>query len=224
MGRGKKSSKAPTSRDAVVLSAGDILTAARELKELPVLLGANTTFHRGTKLSKGLLDRVIDITRENMKTSYDAALGWANWDDHVKREEMSHKHSRFLLRWREGKSGSARTADDLVAFVHFRFERADDDDQQSVLYVYEIQVASPYQRQGIGGELMQLVEAIALQLGMDIVMLTCLKNRPQGLAFYKTKLEYTLHPSSPELCGQPNPAYEILYKRMRPQREATSHN
>lgn len=38
-----------------------------------------------------------------------------------------------------------------------------------VLYVYEIQVASSYQRQGIGGELMQLVEAIALHLGMDIV-------------------------------------------------------
>ncbi|KAF4667489.1 hypothetical protein FOZ61_008205, partial [Perkinsus olseni] len=209
MGRGKKGSKAPTSRNAVTLSTGDVLDAARELKELPVSLGPTVTFHRGAKLPKGLLDRIIDITRDNMKTSYDAALGWDNWDDHIKRDEMSHKLSRFLLRWREGATDS-RTAEDLVAFVHFRFERADDDDQQSVLYVYEIQVVSSYQRRGIGRELMELVEEVATQLGIDLVMLTCLKNRPEGLAFYKTKLGYTLHPSSPEACDGPG-------QRRRPQ-------
>ena len=88
------------------------------------------------------------------------------------------------------------------------------EDNQDVLYCYEIQVNKLSQSKGLGTFLMKLLELIAFYNGFSKIMLTVFDINEEAKKFYKTKLGYVLDPFSPtaqdEECD-----YEILSKSIK---------
>ena len=88
-----------------------------------------------------------------------------------------------------------------------------------MLYVYEIQVETSCQGKGLGKFLMKMIELVAFQLGMSMVMLTVMQENLAALRLY-TSLGYTQYSSSPSLALQEGPGYSILHKCIRKRRQA----
>ena len=97
----------------------------------------------------------LDLTRENMAALYNAADGWA-WKDARKKAELYDPDARYLV-------ARARADGAPVAFVHWRWDQEGPFD---VAYVFELQLAAPAQRKGLGKHLMQTVELMARRAGM----------------------------------------------------------
>ena len=122
----------------------------------------------------------------------------------------------------------------VVAFTHFRFEcsidECNDHNYQydnkaisnlpdflihdSILYVYEIQIDSRFQRQRLGKKLMTFMQRIAMKMKMKKVMLTVFKMNVKALSFYKNKLGYDVDESSPD-DDDDDADYEILSKMVQ---------
>ena len=140
----------------------------------------------------------FDLLKENMQALYEGAWGWS---DKGKRAELRDSSARFLVAMRE-EDGQ------LAGFVHVRFTVAE---ELRVAYVYEIQVAKEFQRQGLGRFLMKVTSFIASQAGMDAVDLTVFKENHGAMSFYHS-LGYTLAPDSPSLHGDLTQPHELLRK------------
>ncbi|EJT97922.1 hypothetical protein DACRYDRAFT_84258 [Dacryopinax primogenitus] len=154
------------------------------------------------------LRTVIWILYEhNMRTlSEGSSMGW---DPRAKARELWHRDSRFVLlrelRRGDGKGKGREMGRDetsLAAFSMFRFDWEqcmDDDwkgDECEVLYCYELQVASPARRLGVGKFLVDQLILLAREYKMRKVMLTCLKANTHALAFYASQA-FTIDPISP---------------------------
>ena len=153
------------------------------------------------KLSSELLNWAFKLTETNMKKLYEETWGW---NETKKMSELTSEHARYFVLF---------ISDQPVGFVHFRFEA---ENSQSQLYIYELQVESNYQKKGIGKFLMQACEFLALKTGMEVVMLTVLRNNLNARDFY-SKNRYIPHPMSPsyedpEVSSQY--FHEILYKQI----------
>lgn len=165
-------------------------------------------------LSAQLEDWVFNLTKRNVAEYYDACPGWG-WNDKKKRRELRDTDARYIVATALTKTaaplegqGSLRSLP--LAFVHLRFELNDND---PVMYIYEIQVESAAQGCGLGRFMMQLAELAARRAGLTAIMLTVFKANGAANALY-SKLGYTLHPDSPGIhdpLGQHG--YEILSKR-----------
>eukprot|EP00166_Cyanidium_caldarium_P005667 ctg_703.g260 len=99
------------------------------------------------------------------------------WSSSGKKAELKSEAARYLL----VRQKSTRN---LVGFVHYRFTL---EDNEHVVYIYEIHIIEGYRRLGIGMWMMELVQTIG-------------------------RLTFSLDPSSPELCGDNDCKYEILCK------------
>lgn len=150
------------------------------------------------------LDDCLKLFQENMADLYKNS-SWG-LDMGEKRAEFTHKTARFLL---------VRTLEsELAAFVHFRFCLDDDEEPtRAVLYVYEIQVASQYRRQGLGRQLMSIVEEIAKTTCLKVIMLTVFASNGPALTFYQEKLQYEIDETSPSNYDK-IVDYEILSKEI----------
>ena len=150
---------------------------------------------------------LLALLRGNMAALY-AQSSWG-WSDKKKLKELKHPLARFLV-IRDG-SGT------LCGFVHYRFELeegGEDDGEldRRVLYVYEIQIAPSFTRQGIGKRAMTLCEMIARCAQMSHVMLTVFDANKVAGEFYGT-IGYALDTSSPQNYGE-KVDYRILSKRL----------
>jgi len=135
----------------------------------------------------------------------------------MKMAEMSSEDSRFLI-VRDLKSASK----DVVAFVHLKF---DNENEEQVLYVYEIQLAPAFRRKGLGKFLMQTCELIARRAKMEGLMLTVLGTDTEARAFYD-KLKYEQVFSSEEELVEGDDEdelkrYAIMAKDFREPKEET---
>ena len=152
------------------------------------------------------LQQCLDLFEANMADLYRSSSWGLNMDE--KRSELAHKKARYLLLVQQQQQQPV----ELVAFVCFRFE-FDDEEQPTtaVLYVYEMQVAAMYRRQGLGCKLMSVIEQVAGVVGLPKVMLTVFKRNRDALQFYRDKLRYRIDASSPSqhLASED---YEILSK------------
>jgi ribosomal protein S18 acetylase RimI-like enzyme len=83
---------------------------------------------------------------------------------------------------------------------------------EPVVYCYEVQVDPRWQGQGIGGCLVRCMESIGKRCGFHVSMLTVLRNNPSALKFYLDRLNYDVDACSPSQCGEADEAYEILSK------------
>jgi len=117
--------------------------------------------------------------------------------------ELTHNKAHFLI----VSADQQELAHDFVkgkplAFAHFRFEVNDDDrPTEEVLYLYEIQIDSIAQRNGLGRRMMQMMEIVAMQMKMRKVMLTVFKKNEEALNFYD-QLKYQIDKISPCQCGE----------------------
>jgi ribosomal protein S18 acetylase RimI-like enzyme len=90
----------------------------------------------------------------------------------------------------------------LVGFVHYRFTI---ENQENVLYIYELHIVDGYQGLGIGKKLVQVLETIGVRTSKNVVfystrirlyisvemkkiMLTVFKRNVDAVRFYKEKL------------------------------------
>jgi ribosomal protein S18 acetylase RimI-like enzyme len=146
----------------------------------------------------------IDLWENNMGDLYRGS-SWG-FDLKEKSDEFRHANARFLL------LTAADNDSELAGFVHFRFVY-DDEDKPScaALYVYEIQVASTYQRQGIGKHFMKLMEKMGGNAEMTKVLLTVFKANNSAMKFYTETIQYSIDESSPSKWGE-QADYEILCK------------
>ena len=105
-------------------------------------------------------------------------------------ERIAHDDARFVLV--RGGDGSVQ------AFAHFRFSANDEDyASRAVVYVWELQVAEPFQGAGLGRRVMGLLQRVAEGFQLDCVMLTVFKSNARALAFYMDKLGYAVAEADP---------------------------
>eukprot|EP00871_Galdieria_phlegrea_P000697 jgi/Galph1/1628/GphlegSOOS_G307.1 len=157
---------------------------------------------QGDKASELPLETLLwcyQIVEKHTRSDYERA---GLWSSSGKKAELKSEAARYLL----VRQKSTRN---LVGFVHYRFTL---EDNEHVVYIYEIHIIEGYRRLGIGMWMMELVQTIGRLTNMRKVMLTVFKSNKQALRFYKEKLGFSLDPSSPELCGDNDCKYEILCK------------
>ncbi|KAG6845785.1 hypothetical protein H0H87_003839 [Tephrocybe sp. NHM501043] len=130
------------------------------------------------------------------------------WNPTSKQDELFHRLSRFILIY---------AADDLVAFTMFRFEY---EDKEELLYCYELQIRESHWRKGLGKLLIQILERIGVEWGMEKVMLTVFKVNEDAIKFYHA-LGFTMDESSPGYLEEDDDMdtvegvdYEILSMRL----------
>ena len=160
-----------------------------------------------------LLHAIVSITRRNMVHLYNAtSTSTWRWSNQKKKKELSDHNTRFIVvrsselvecnarngeaeaSGEESESSSVRhPADaptsssarddgkDVVGYIAFRLttERAIE-----VLYVDELQIVGAARGRGLGKYLMHLVEAIAEECSMKLLMLTVLTKNESAQSFY----------------------------------------
>lgn len=182
-----------------------------------------------------LMAWVFDLTQRNVKAYYESCPGWG-WNDSKKRRELEDLDARYIIVTEIAEAPAQNETNDApntscseaapepvvdsqrpVAFVHLRYEMEED---EPVLYVYEIQVESSIQGRGVGKFLMQLVELIARRAGLARVMLTSFTANSGANKLY-SKLGYVLDEGSPGAMDPTGDSagYEILTKRLPPPKQ-----
>jgi N-alpha-acetyltransferase 40, natD catalytic subunit len=141
---------------------------------------------------------MLNLVRKNMMKMY-INSDWG-WNEVSKVDELTEPSARFFLILNQLK--------EKIGFVHFRFEW-DENRVKCVLYCYEIQIESNYQRRGIGAAVMKILHHLARKFKMFKVMLTCFKHNKEALKFYKKQLKYHNDISCPSKFNQ-EACYEIL--------------
>lgn len=123
------------------------------------------------------------------------------WQPKVKQADLNKAWARYVV-------AVDRKTKKPAAYSMFRFDL---DYGRSVVYCYEMQVDSDYQRKGLGAFMLQALETMARHYGMERLVLTVLKNNEDGMRFYK-KLGYDIDETSPDKADKE--AYEIMSKSM----------
>eukprot|EP00762_Andalucia_godoyi_P003554 ANDGO_04378.mRNA.1 putative N-acetyltransferase C825.04c len=171
--------------------------------------GYSVQFEHGKTMSAGVLDAVMKLTGDNMRSLYQQS-SWG-WNAKKKRREMVHPDHRLILAFHDSV---------LVAFAAFRFTHEDDyEPAEECVYVYEVQVAQAFERKGLGSMLMRCVEQIALRTPCrSRVLLTVFYHNKSAREFY-AKLGYEIDETSPDIVLKKNPLearkydYFILCKK-----------
>jgi len=144
----------------------------------------------------------FQITKQNMQTLYEQVPEWG-WTDESKMAEVRNakQHTLFVT----DNSGERHGICCLRWLV---------ENDEPVLYLYEIQLEEKACRRGFGTKMMTVVENIAARTRMSKVVLTVLMNNEAAMQFYR-KLGYTNN----EKLGSAYP-YRILSKKIKPNPEA----
>ncbi|KAL4237358.1 N-alpha-acetyltransferase 40 [Mactra antiquata] len=129
---------------------------------------------------------IFQLCKKNMQKLYEEN-GIQGWKDRDKREELLEDKARYLL-VRDVKQ-------ELVAFVHFRFDMEFDEE---ILYCYEIQLTECVRRKGLGKFLMQILELLAHKTEMLKVMLTVFKANDNAVKFFMEALKFEVDDISPD--------------------------
>ncbi|TFK30504.1 acyl-CoA N-acyltransferase [Coprinopsis marcescibilis] len=159
---------------------------------------------RAVELDNLAKSQIWDLLESNMKDILKpSSMGW---HPRQKRSEVFDRLSRFILvleRLEDDKS------DKVVAFVMFRFEH---EDEENLLYCYELQVKEDVRRRGLGRKLVAILDEIGREAEMEKITLTVLKANAKAITFY-LKLGFEIDESSPSKYGE-EVDYEILSKSL----------
>ena len=147
------------------------------------------------KASEPVIKECFELVKENLKQMYEETIGW---NDDSKLKEMQNPNMHFFV-VNDEKSN-------LLAFCSFTEEYGTEVENQWIIYCYEIQVRSQYQKLKIGTLLMNWLEQRAKDLGAFGIMLTCFCKNEIAMRFYQ-KRGYKIDQSSPT---SPNVPYRIL--------------
>lgn len=140
--------------------------------------GMNVRLDFSVKLTKKEFTWAYELTKGAMEQVYDDS-GYG-WDDEDKEKELKEDGARFLIVRDEASN-------EPVAFCHFRFTVQGEVMQQmtgtTCLYVWDIQVEEEFQRKGLGGHLLKVLELIAFQQRMKFVSVPVQVACTSGISF-----------------------------------------
>ncbi|TKA70793.1 hypothetical protein B0A55_06907 [Friedmanniomyces simplex] len=132
------------------------------------------------------------LVEQTSRQDYEAS-SWS-WHPKRKKREMLEPEMRYLLV--RSTTTATATGDSVEGFLSFMITH-DSDPPVPVLYVYEIHLAEPLRKVGLGAHLMQLAEDIAQRVGVRKVMLTCFLSNAKARRFYERR-GYTRDVCSPD--------------------------
>ncbi|EDR15621.1 uncharacterized protein LACBIDRAFT_300721 [Laccaria bicolor S238N-H82] len=142
------------------------------------------------------------IFESNMRAFYTSSS--FGWDPRAKWKELFNSLSRFYLAYQAAAS-------ELIGFAMFRFEY---EDQESVLYCYDLQVTRIFQGTGLGKTLMRQLAKIGSAWKMEKVMLTVFKANTRAFQFYNST-GFVVDSCSPSCAEDGSDVdYEILSMRL----------
>lgn len=154
---------------------------------------------RKADMDSKVLKWAFKLAEKNVGPQYKScSLGW---QPKVKQSDLNKAWARYLV-------AVDRKTKKPAGYSMFRFDL---DYGRSVVYCYEMQVDSEFQRKGLGAFMMQALEKMARHYGMERLVLTVLQNNEDGMRFYKT-LGYDVDETSPDKSD--NCAYVIMSKSM----------
>eukprot|EP00794_Sanderia_malayensis_P019947 gene19947-21900_t len=158
---------------------------------------------KSTTMTKDEKDVTMNLTKRNMQTLYEQS-SWG-WNDADKEEEMMDERAWYLL--------AKDQEDNVVAISHFRFDFDNDDE---VLYCYEIQLEKRVRGKGLGKFMLQILELIGFRAKMKKVMVTVFKDNTDAVQFFNN-LKFIVDETSPRYYDPMSPDYydyEILSKSL----------
>ncbi|XP_015929474.1 N-alpha-acetyltransferase 40 [Parasteatoda tepidariorum] len=147
-------------------------------------MNLKVSFSNAKDLKTEEVNQIFDLLQKNMKDLYDKS-DWG-WNADEKMSELTSDEARFLV--------VKDSEDKLVGFTHFQF---DVETNYPVLYCYELQIESDYQRKGLGRFLMNILTLIAFKFKLVKVMLTVFTNNRAGINFYLKALQFRRDETSP---------------------------
>ncbi|KAI0257555.1 acyl-CoA N-acyltransferase [Lactifluus subvellereus] len=172
------SSRVRRANKATTNQLSSVVAGVLELKDVRYLAQVVTP----SELSDTDQKSIWDIFEQNMRHIYTkSSMGW---DPPSKKQELFHRDSRFILlrrRQSQDRADPLCVEPPIIAYSMFRFDMEDD---ECVLYCYELQVSQSVQRGGIGKVLMQCLCDIARKWNMQKVMLTVFKENRPAFLFY----------------------------------------
>ncbi|KAJ3225189.1 Gamma-aminobutyric acid type B receptor subunit 2 [Clydaea vesicula] len=142
-------------------------------------------------ISSELLEKLFNLTKKNMKEIYDNTND-SKWIDNEKWREFKEENPLYLCIFDKDDNNK------LVAFCYYQITYEED---EKVIYCYELQVVKRYQNEGLGKFLMSELEKLSKELKLNIV-LTVFKNNFVALNFYKS-LGFEIHHSCPTMFRIP---------------------
>lgn len=141
----------------------------------------------------------LEILKDNLQEMYEQTIGW---DTEFKRTELSQPQMHYYI----VKDNTNR----ICAFCSYTEEYGTEVEDAWIVYCYELQVRKDAQGKGLGGMLMEKLEARARTLQAKKVMLTCFCMNKIALNFY-THRGYKTDETSPE----GNVPYRILSLKIK---------
>jgi len=135
---------------------------------------------RAGSLDTGTKDWIFDLTERNMKEMYTKSE--MGWNAEAKRKELT-EDAAWLLIARE------RETEVPVAFSHFRFTL---DNEDPVLYCYDLQLEECVSRKGLGKFIMKVLELVMIKNDLLKIMLIVFKHSEIGKSFFKDVLKYEI--------------------------------
>ncbi|KAJ1612986.1 GNAT-like acetyltransferase [Cryptosporidium canis] len=184
-------------------------------------ISKNSILHiaRSIDLTEKHMEKILNITRDNMKTLYDTNPWgdiWSQgWDDNLKMGELSHEMCNYIIIYEKeindtnivniddhmsdiGFHGGLSSDINVLSFLSFRFELEDSIDsfnRITVGYMYELQ--STIKGKGYGKLLLDILRFICQQLQVSKIMCTVLRKNIDAIRFYTTKCGFCLDKTSP---------------------------
>ena len=173
----------------------------------------------GSDLNPTFENQFLDLIEETSKTDYDGS--GKKFSKAAKRKEMRLPDMRYLtlgelVRPNE-KTGVLEESSRVVGFVSFMVTY---EDNYEVIYIYEILFVPEHQGRGFGGHMMDAVEDIGREVGVEKAMLTVFKSNERAVKWYY-KRGYVVDEYSPEPRvfrdgTVKEPSYLILSKSLKP--------
>lgn len=166
---------------------------------------------------------LFELIKHTSHMDYNASS--QGWDDENKLEEMKDDDMRYLIvRLNDGHppppdqqwSKDSKLDRSVIGFLSFMITQEED---QNVVYIYEIHISDHFRACGLGRHLFSMVEHIGDVTGMEKAMLTVFKRNTHARRWYDSR-GYGVDDISPrprKLRGGRSiePDYEILSKRLQ---------
>jgi GNAT superfamily N-acetyltransferase len=144
------------------------------------------TFSHSQNLSSEELESCFGLIEETSSADYRAAS--QGWHPEAKRKEMLETDMRYIVL-------RAPEESNILAFTSFMLTSEED---EAVVYIYEIHLSASLRGTGVGKSLIELVESIGRAVGVQMSMLTVFTANKHAEAFYR-HLGYSDDASSPQV-------------------------